>query len=138
MTDKILDQMTVLIPFILVERELSFENIVDGIAVIFRLKRGDLFDELIDKDTKGPEVDPFIIASTSEHFRSTIVGCSSHRQHLFTRAPMKAFATTAKINQDGLIILSIVQNVFRFDVSVADMLFVNVLQAFNHFKYDLL
>jgi hypothetical protein len=51
---------------------------------------------------------------------------------------MKAFATAAKINQDCLFILSIVQNVFRLDVSVADMLFVNVLQAFNHFKYDLL
>ena len=137
MTYKILDQMTVLIPFILVKREVSFENIVDGITVIFRLKRCDFFDELIDKNTKGPEINPLIIASTSEHFRSTIVGCSSHRQHLFTRAPMKAFATTAKINQDGLFILSIVQNVFRLDVSVTDMLFVNVLQAFNHFKYDL-
>ena len=136
MTYKILDQMAVLIPFILVKRELSFENIVDGVAVIFRLKRGDFFDELIDKDTEGPEVDPFIIASTSEHLRSTIVGGSSHRQHLFTSAPMKAFATAAKINQDGLHILSIVQNVFRLDVSVADMLFVNVLQAFDHFKYD--
>ena len=54
MTYKILDQMTVLIPFILVKRELSFENIVDGITVIFRLKRCDFFDELIDKNTKGP------------------------------------------------------------------------------------
>jgi hypothetical protein len=138
MTYKVLDQMTVLIPFILVKRELSFENIVDGITVIFRLKRCDFFDELIDKNTKGPEINPLIIASTSEHFRSTVVGRASHREHLFAGSSMKALATAAKINQDGLFILPIVQNVFRLDVSVTDMLFVNVLQAFNHFKYDLL
>jgi hypothetical protein len=126
-TDKVLDEMTVLIPFILIESELPFENVVDSVAVIFGLKRSDILDELIDKHTEGPEVNPFIIASASEHFRSTVVGRASHREHLFAGSSMKALATAAKINQDGPLIFSIIQNVFRLDVSVTDVSLMNVL-----------
>ena len=127
--------MAVVVPFLLVEGKLAFDNFIDGVAVILALERGDFFDNFIDQNTKGPEVNPLVVASSCEHFRCAIVRRSSHGEHFFACASFKTFATTAEINQNCPFIFSIIQNVLRLYVSVANVPFVNVLQPLNHFKY---
>lgn len=125
--------MAVFIPLLLVESELAFDNVIDGVAMIMRLKRSCFFNESVYEYTKSPEVNPLIITSSSEHLRSTIIGCSSHGEHFFSSSTFKTFTTASKVNQNCPLIFFIVQYIFGLYVSVANVFFMNVLQSFNHF-----
>ena len=68
--------MAVVGPFLAVESKLPFENVVDGVAVIFWLKWCDFFNQFVDQHTQSPQIDALIISSSCEHFGSPVIGGS--------------------------------------------------------------
>lgn len=106
--------------------------------MIFSLKRGDFFNKFVDHHANGPKINTFIITTASEHFRSSIQRSPCQSQHFLIGTPFKKLATDTEINQNASLILPVIKNVFRFQVSVANMSLMNVLKSFDNFIDNLL
>ena len=85
-----------------------------------------------------PKDNTFIINTTSEHFRCSIIRSSCQSQHFLIGFAFKKLATYTKIYQNASLVLPVIKNVFRFQVTVTNMSFMNVLKSFDNFIHNLL
>ena len=98
--------------------------------MVLRLKRRNSSHKFEDSNPKCPQVNHLIISSSLKHLRSPIVGSSSESQHLSFPSSFFNFLADSKINEfDGSVFL-IIEDVIRFDISVAYFIHVDVLEGF--------
>lgn len=69
---KILGKSAVFIPSLIIKGDLAFNNFFDSWGMVFRLKWGFSGNKLKNGDSKSPQVDPLIIASSNKDLRGLI------------------------------------------------------------------
>jgi hypothetical protein len=104
------------------EGELSPHDVRNGLTVVLRLKWGHSGHQFKHSHSQCPQVDPFIIPSSLEHLRSTVIGRPSQSQHLLLPPTVDQLLTDAKVYHLDTRILMIEQNVLRFDIPMADLM----------------
>ena len=124
--NEILGQVAVLIPLFAVESKLPFLNVGNSVAMILWFERGYFLHQFVNKHTQGPQVNSFIIASSSKHLRGPVIRRACESEHIFAGSSLVEFTATAEIDKYRAPALFIVQNIFWLYVSMADVPFVNV------------
>ena len=61
----------------------------------------------------------FVIASSLKHFRCAVVRGAGKREHLAFDASFDKFSTNSEIDEDDSFVGLIIENIFRFDISMA-------------------
>lgn len=118
------------------ERESSFHDVGDGVRVVLAFEGSDPCHEFVDGDAESPHVYLFVVASPLEHFWGSVVGSASKSEHISFDSPFDEFFADAKINQFDALLVEVVEDVFRFDVPVADLVGVQVGQGFYYLIDD--
>lgn len=102
------------------------------------LEGGSLCDELVESDANSPHIDSFIVTAAMEHFRGPVVGGSRDGKHTFFVASFGYFLADAKINELDSLLHFVIQDVFWFDVAVADPVFMDIGHCGDQLEqYDL-
>jgi len=86
-------------------------------------------DQLEDRDSQGPNVDPFVVAAADVDLGGEIEVGADDSHHISAHSPREGALRDSKVNDFDSALLSVVENVLGFDVPVAEVVFVEVLQA---------
>lgn len=86
--------------------------------------------ELIDGDSECPHINTLIVPTPLEHLRRTVIESACDGQHVALAASIEYLPTYTEVNQFYVLLLYIVKDIFRLDVSMADSLRVDVGQCF--------
>ena len=113
------------------EHHLVLEDSVYGLGVVLRLKGRETGHQLEEGDPHCPEVHHLVVSPSRKHLRSPVVRSSSQGQHLPLPAPLLNFFAYSKIDEFNLSAQLIVKDVLRFDISMTDLISV---QVFNGLK----
>ena len=128
----------VFLPCLILVADLVFDDVRYRIRVILRLKRRFSCDKLVDSDSERPQIDSLVIAASEIDFRGQIEVRPYNSQHVSSSPSEEGLFADAEIDQFDLLVLLIVEQVFRFDVPVADIFAVDVLDGQQDFFDDVL
>jgi len=111
------------IPNIAWEWIFASRNFWKNFWVIFAAERRLTTDHDVENDPNTPQVTLLIVASLKD-LRRYIISCSIHLMHALLW--VKQMSGAKVYNFDSALLLGIYQNVFRFEVSVGDVLLMTV------------
>ena len=92
-----------------------------------RFKRCVASYEFVDHYAESPDVYSLIVASTNVDLRSEIEVGSDDSQHISPDSPRESLFGNPKVNDFNLSRALVVEDVFRFNVSMENVVFVQVL-----------
>ena len=78
-------------------------------------------NQLIKSNPNRPNINFLIIPATNKNLGSLIIQSPSNSKHLFLITPILNILTNAKIHNFNILIESIIENIIRFDIPMADI-----------------
>ena len=89
-------------------------------------------DKLVDSDSNWPQVDFFIIASTSENLRCQVKIRPYYGQHISPLSSLEGFFADTKVNDLQSFYQGVIENIFWFDITMTD---ISLMQIGNGLQY---
>lgn len=96
----------------------SFEDALDGFAVVLGLKGSLSGDEAVEEDPGSPDIYFFAVASACEHLRGSVVEGACDGHHVELLAPLLESLADAEIDDLDLSLVLIVEDVLQLDVAM--------------------
>jgi hypothetical protein len=90
--------------------------------VVLGLERSTASHEFINSDSQRPDINFLVIPSPNVDFRSKIEVSSDDSEHVPPDSSRKSLLRYSKIYDLYFSLLLIIENIFRLDVSVADIM----------------
>jgi hypothetical protein len=106
--------------------------------VVLGLERRVAGDQSVDGDAEGPKIDTFVVSAAEVYLRCKVVVGADDGEHVTTDAPQEGLLGDAKIDDFDALLDGVVEDVFGFDVAVADVAVVQVLDDFDDLNDDIL
>lgn len=105
--------------------------------MIFMFERSSACHQLVEQDSCCPDIHWLSVAS-SKHLRGPVIESPSDGPHLYeSTSPSESFGNP-KINQFYSLSLRVIKDVFRFDISVHDVPFMEIAESIHELKHQLL
>ncbi len=127
--NEVLGERRVLGPRLLLEGHFASENVGDCVAVVLGLEGRAAGNEFVNSDSEGPNVHPFIVTASDVDFGGEVEVSADDSQHVPPHSPREGPLRNPEVNYFDLSFLSIVENVLGFDVTVAKVVAVEIVEA---------
>ena len=127
--DQVFGSFANLFPNKILKLNISFLNILNSVTKILCFERRFTCYHLVESDSSSPNIYFLVISSPWEHFWSSVVQCTSYCKHFLLVAPIVYIPRNSKINNFDFLVLSIIENIIRFYISVTDPLRVDIVQS---------
>lgn len=118
------------------EGEFCRKYVIDGLTVIRRLEGSMTSCQLVKSDACGPNINFFSVASTCEHFRSSVIKSASNCKHFKFGASPSVFPADSIIYQLESFGYWIVKDVLGFNISMAHCPLMKVMQGLQQLLSD--
>lgn len=137
-THEILSENSIVFPDWVVKADFTLDDIGNGVRVIFGLEGSAACNELIYGDADGPQVDPFVIASSNVDFGSQVIVSAYDGEHISSVASLEGLFCYFEIYELNFFGFGIVEDIFGFDVSMGDVTIVDISHSSNNLSDDIL
>ncbi len=97
--------------------------------MVLGLERSVAGDETVDSDSEGPEVDAFVVAAAEVDLGGEVEVGADDGQHVSPHSAREGLLRDPEVDDFDPALLCVVENVLGFDVAVADVVSVEVLEA---------
>jgi len=127
-THEILGEGAVFPPRFVVVADFAFEDLGNGVGVVLGLKGSAAGDQFEDSDSQGPNVHSLVVPSAKVDLGGEVEVGADDSQHVSAHSPRESLLRDAEVHDFEFACLLVVENVLGFDVPVADVVPVQVLQ----------
>ncbi len=104
--------------------------------MVLGLEGGAACHQLEDGDPECPHIYQFVVPSSLEHLRGSVVRCTGEGEHVAFDTSFGQFFADAEVDEDDAMPGLVVEDVFGFDVPVADFVRVDVGEGGHNLVCD--
>ena len=129
---------TIFLPDLIFKSKVTLYDVLDRFIMIRGFKGCFLLNDLKNGNSQCPHVYFTVVTSSKKHLRGLVVKCSGICVHIYFITPLKSAFTYPEIYDFDSSRDFIIKYVFRFDITMTDLILVQINQCLNNLFHYLL